>query len=81
MAPIQQDDSHVFLSFYSGMQIVDDLVTVLLCISMFVGGVTAFFLDNTLPGTKSTVLSLRNLFKPVKNMIRAYMGTFKLKHL
>lgn len=36
-----------------GSDIVDQLLSVLLGTSMFVGGLTGFILDNTIPGTCS----------------------------
>ena len=42
---------HLFvISFNTGSEIFDQIVTVLLSTSMFVGGVTGFVLDNTVPG-------------------------------
>lgn len=38
---------------YLGSDIVDQLLSVLLGTSMFVGGLTGFILDNTIPGTCS----------------------------
>ncbi|ELT95871.1 hypothetical protein CAPTEDRAFT_174658 [Capitella teleta] len=36
----------------TGSEIADNIITVLLSTSMFVGGITGFFLDNTIPGTR-----------------------------
>ena len=38
-------------SFDTGSEIVDQIFTVLLSSSMFIGGLVGFILDNTVPGT------------------------------
>ena len=46
---------------FTGSTIVDDIITVLLSTSMFIGGAVAFFLDNTMPGMIDDVKCLKNL--------------------
>ena len=46
---------------FTGSTIVDDIITVLLSTSMFIGGAVAFFLDNTMPGTIDDVKLFKNI--------------------
>jgi len=40
----------MFINYVTGSEFVNQIVSVLLGTSMFVGGVTGFILDNTIPG-------------------------------
>jgi hypothetical protein len=45
-------EKNFMLTFFalSGNVAIDQIITILLSTSMFVGGATGFFLDNTVPG-------------------------------
>ncbi len=38
------------VTLFVGDEVADQIITILLSTSMFVGGVVAFILDNTIPG-------------------------------
>ena len=46
----KQTKSYYSILFFAGNEVIDQIISVFLSTSMFVGGLVGFVLDNTIPG-------------------------------